>query len=122
MSHSKHVLITGVGGYWGARVAARLVSEPGLHVLGLDSVAPAERIRGLDFIQADVRNPLVVDLLSDEQVDTLCHLAFLENVRPTEASFDLNVMGTMKIFGAAATAGVKKIVFKSSTMVYGARR
>lgn len=121
MSHSKNVLITGVGGYWGARLAARLVSEPGLHILGLDSVAPAERIRGLDFIQADVRNPLVVDLLSDEQVDTLCHLAFLENVRPTEASFDLNVMGTMKIFGAAATAGVKKIVFKSSTMVYGAR-
>lgn len=121
MTHQRNVLITGAGGYWGARVAARLVTEPGIRLLGLDSVAPAERIRGLDFIQADIRNPLMVDLLSDERVDTICHLAFLEDARPTEATFDLNVMGTMKVCGAAAAAGVKKIVFKSSMMVYGAR-
>ncbi len=121
MHPPQNVLITGVGGYWGKRVAARLVTESSLHVLGLDSASPAERIRGLDFIQADVRTPLMVDLLTDEQIHTICHLAFLENVRPTEATFDLNVMGAMKLFGAAATAGVTKIVLKSSMMVYGAR-
>ena len=121
MAHRKNILIMGASSYWGARVAARLVMESGLHVMGLDSIAPVEHIRGLDFIRADIRNPLVADLLTDEHVDTICHLAFLENTRPTEASFDLNVMGTMKIFGAAAAAGVKKIIFKSSMMVYGAR-
>ncbi len=121
MTHPRNVLITGASGYWGAQVAARLVSEPGLRILGLDSVAPAKRIRGLDFIQADIRNPLVVDLLSEEQIHTICHLAFRDDARPSEASFDSNVMGTMKIFGAAVTTGVKKIVFKSSMMVYGAR-
>lgn len=121
MPAQKTVLITGVGNYWGARLAARLLALPDLHVIGLDNIPPRDHIKGLDFIQADVRNTLIVDLLRAEQVETVCHLAFMESDRRSEAAFDLNVMGTMKVFGAAAAAGVRKIVFKSSTAVYGAR-
>jgi UDP-glucose 4-epimerase len=120
MSEPKTILITGVGGYWGCRVAARLSAVPGLEILGIDVNPPHEPIKGLDFIQADIRNPLLADLLADERVDAVCHLAFQESERPNEAAFDFNVMGTMKVFGACAEAGVKKIVFRSSTMVYGA--
>ena len=121
MSNSATILITGVAGTWGARVAARLMREAGLHVIGLDSKPPAEAIEGLDFVRADVRNPLLIDLLKTEQVDIVCHLAFAETARPSAAAFDLNVMGTAKVLDACAGAAVRKVVLKSSTAVYGAR-
>lgn len=117
---SRTVLVTGVSGFWGGRVAAALLEDPALRVLGLDAEPPQENIKGLDFIQADIRNSRLVDLMKMEAVDTLVHLAFHENSVPNESSFDHNVMGTMKVFGAAAEAGVRKIILRSSTAVYGA--
>lgn len=120
MTDPQTVLVTGVGGYWGARLAAQLTIEPGLHVLGIDATPPTNPIRGLDFIQTDVRNPLLVDLLRDEGVTTVCHLSFIEAERHSEANFDLNVIGTMKLLGACVQAGVRKVILKSSMAVYGA--
>jgi len=122
MEEAKVVLVTGAAGYWGHRIAKRLVSEVGTRVIGLDAEQPAEDIEGIDFIQADVRNPLVATLIETEGVEAVCHLAFRPAVRRSEAAFDLNVMGTMKVLGACAEAGVDKVVLKSSTAVYGARR
>lgn len=120
MEEKKVVLVTGVAGYWGRRVVTQLLAKPSFRVLGVDATVPDNIPDGLDFIQADVRNPLLVELFKDEQVDTVCHLTFVEANIPTEATFDLNVMGTMKIFGACTQAGVGKIVLKSNTAVYGA--
>ena len=121
MSPRATILVTGVAGTWGRRVAARLIRETGFNVIGLDSKPPAEAIEGLDFVMADVRNPLLGELLRTEQVDTVCHLAFVETIRPGEAAFDLNVTGTTNVLDACAGAGVRKTVLKSSTAVYGAR-
>ncbi len=133
MTDKKVVLVTGVAGYWGRQVANQLIASassqpqdalPGglnAHVIGVDIEPPEPEIEGLDFIQADVRNPLLIELLRTESVDTVCHLAFTESIRPTESSFDMNVMGTMKVLGASAEAGVGKVILKSSTSVYGAR-
>jgi UDP-glucose 4-epimerase len=120
MDEQRIVLVTGVSGYWGGRLAQRLLAEPDMHVIGLDAEPPEEEIEGLDFVQADVRNPLLGDLLRSESIDVLCHLAFLDSARQSEAAFDLNVMGTMKVVAAAAESGVRQVVWKSSTMVYGA--
>lgn len=120
MSDASVVLVTGVAGYWGARVAARLLEDPDLHVIGLDVEPPENDLDGLDYVQADIRNPLLAQLLREEGVDTVFHLAFAEGVRRSEAAFDYNVMGTMKVCGACAVAGVGKVVLKSSTTVYGA--
>jgi len=121
MSEYKVVLVTGASGYWGAHVVARLLTLPGVRVIGMDPTPPKEPIKALDFIQADVRNPLLPDLLREEHVEAVVHLAFAESERPNETAFDLNVMGTMKVLAAAASAGVRKLVLKSSTMVYGAK-
>lgn len=121
MNPKKTVLITGVAGYWGSRVAQKLLAEGGWEVAGLDAEALAQEVPGLDFVQADIRNPLLVDLLKAKHVDTVCHLAFIDTQRLSEAAFDLNVMGTAKLMGACAAAGVRKIVLKSSMTVYGAR-
>jgi UDP-glucose 4-epimerase len=115
------ILVTGVGGYWGGRVAQNLAEQSNIHVLGLDTIAPQEPIPGLDFIQADIKNPLLIDLFKSEQVEVVCHLAFKESIRPSETVFDHNVMGTMKVLGACAESGVRKIILMSSTAVYGAK-
>lgn len=120
MVDKRVVLVTGIAGYWGGRVASALLAAPEYHVIGLDSEPPAEGLVGLDYIQADVRNPLLYELFRSEDVHTVCHLKFIENNHPSETAFDVNVMGTMKVFGACAEAGVRKLVFKSSTAVYGA--
>jgi len=115
------ILVTGVASYWGGRVARRLLNGPDLHVIGLDVKRPEDvTVEGLDYVQADVRNPLLPDLLNAEGVDVVCHLAFVEGVRRSEARFDANVMGAMKLIGACAESPVRRIVIKSSTMVYGA--
>lgn len=120
MTDKQTILVTGAAGYWGSRVAEKLIALGEYHVIGLDSRAPKKEIKGLDFIQADLRSPQMVDLLREEAVSTLCHLTFVEGVRPNEADFDLNVLGAMKLLGACAEAGVQKVVLKSSTAVYGA--
>lgn len=120
MTDKRAVLVDGVAGYWGRRVAERLIAQGAVHVIGLDAEPPDDEIKELDFIQADVRNPLLVDLFREERVDTICHLTFQESVRPSETAFDFNVMGTTKVFAAAADANVRKVVLMSSTMTYGA--
>lgn len=121
MSREQVVLVTGVAGFWGGAVAAKLLATPGLHVIGLDADAPKEEIKGLDFIQADPRNALLADLLRQEAVDTVCHLAFVECTAPSEQTFDFNVMGGMQVLAACGAAGVRKVVLRSSTLVYGAQ-
>jgi UDP-glucose 4-epimerase len=121
MPDKRVILVTGVADYWGGAVAARLVAEPGLHVIGVDTNPPPTDIKDLDFIQADLRNPLLGDLLRQEAVDTVCHLAFVESTRPSEQAFDVNVMGGMQVLAACGAASVRQVVVRSSTMVYGAQ-
>jgi UDP-glucose 4-epimerase len=121
MVEKRVILITGASGFWGLRVAEQLAASPEFHVIGLDREEPDLDVEGLDFIRADIRNPLIVELLHDEEVDTVCHLNFISTLRPRESAFDNNVMGTMKLLGACAEAGVRKVVLKSSTAVYGAQ-
>lgn len=125
-TENKAILVTGIGNFWGSQVASRLLYQQrsgqarNLRVIGVDSEPAEKEIEGLDYIQADIRNPLFVEILKTENIHTVCHLLFNESVRDTETIFDLNVMGTMKLLGACAEAGVNKVVLKSSTTIYGA--
>ncbi len=121
MAEKRVVLVTGVSGFWGRSVACALLDTPGYLVIGMDNEPPKEGIKGLDFIPADIRNPLFVDLLRSEGVEAVCHLQFIERSKPSESAFDQNVMGTAKALAACAEAGVRKVVLRSSTAVYGAR-
>lgn len=121
MAGERVIVVTGVSSDWGARAAARLLDQEGIRVIGIDSDAPTNDGNGLDFIQADIRNPLMVELLQEEGVDSVLHLQFRETLTPSESSFDQNVMGTAKLLGACSEAGVRHVVLKSSIMVYGAR-
>lgn len=121
MADERIIMVTGVAGYWGSRAAARLLEQDNTHVIGIDSQVPATNVVGLDFIQADVRNPLLVELLQEEKVDAVLHLQFRESLSPSESALEQNVMGTAKLLGACTEANIKHVVLKSSLMVYGAR-
>jgi len=137
MVKEKVILVTGVANEWGGRLAAELLARSRMrmadatavsehdganpyHVIGVDVEPLEEDIEGLDFIQVDIRNPSLPELLKSENVDTVCHLNFKHSYHRSEQAFDFNVLGTMKVLGACNDAGVKKVVMKSSTSVYGA--
>jgi len=86
----------------------------------MDIEKPDEEINDLDFILADFRSPAFIDLLKSENVHTVCHLDFRFSHYRSERSFEYNVLGTMKVVGACFDSGVKKLILKSSTSVYGA--
>lgn len=114
------IVVTGVSGYWGRRVASHLLAEPDVRVIGIDARPPAQPARGLDFVKADIRNPLLAELLRVEAVDTVVHLAWRERQWRREQDFESNVLGTMQLIGSAIDAGVRQVVLRSTMAVYGA--
>lgn len=120
MPNARVVLVTGVADFWGRRVAGRLMEDDQVQVIGTDREPLEMNLDRLDFIQTDVRNPLLVELLQEEHVDTVVHLQFRESPSPSESTFDQNVMGAAKLLAACAEAGVRKVVAMSNLMVYGA--
>jgi nucleoside-diphosphate-sugar epimerase len=112
------VAITGSAGLIGRSLATRLAARAGVdRVLGLDLVEAG--LEGVEEQQVDIADPgLSVHL---EGCDVLVHLAFIMNPMVDEtARRAVNVEGTQKVFEAAVSAGVGKIVYASSASAYGA--
>lgn len=115
------VAITGVGGLIGRRLVRELDLRASVErIVGLDVVAPAGLASDkLQLRHADVREPALAELL--DGVDVLVHLAFQFDPIADEALMRaVNVDGTRNVFEAAAGAGVAKVVYASSSVVYGA--
>jgi UDP-glucose 4-epimerase len=119
------VLVTGVAGDLGRRFAAQLSRSPEVErVIGIDVVPPRGDLAGVDFVRADIRNPVIAKVIVRERVDTVVH----SSVNATSASSggrtsmkELNVIGTMQLLAACQQApDVRKLVLKSSAAVYGA--
>ena len=120
----RRVLITGVSGFLGLRLAKRLESDPRVEqIVGVDLEEPPIEIKGLDFIRADIRSPLVTRVLDSTEVDTLIHT----NITSSPARIggrsqmkENNVIGTMQLLAAAQRADkLQKVIMKSSSAVYG---
>jgi UDP-glucose 4-epimerase len=119
---TRRVMITGVSGYWGTRLALRLEQDPRYEaILGVDTRIPtAGQFRRTEFIGVDVKSPVILDILHAQRIDTVVHLALISSV-DKEQVLDNNVLGTRHILAACAEVGVQKLILKSSTTVYGAR-
>ncbi|MFL7812665.1 MAG: NAD-dependent epimerase/dehydratase family protein [Anaerolineales bacterium] len=119
-------LITGVAGFLGSALAAKLV-EDGHEVLGLDDLSAGKESvipEGVQFELGDVMDrPKLWTLLQD--VECVYHLAARVAVResilyPREYN-STNVGGTVSVMEAMRDVGVKRVVFTSSGAVYGAQ-
>ncbi|MFF0469124.1 NAD-dependent epimerase/dehydratase family protein [Micromonospora zamorensis] len=121
------VVVTGVGRYLGAHVAARLAADPRIErVIGVD--APDSGTEFTDLLdrveRIRVDNDALGGLLADLDVDAVVHLALVSSPDPQHggrsAMKDQNVIGTMHLLAACQRAPrLRKIVVRSSTAAYG---
>jgi UDP-glucose 4-epimerase len=122
------VLVTGVSRFLGGNLAARLAADPSIdRVLGVDTVPPARDLRRrlgrVEFVRADIRNPLIAKVVARAEVDTVVHAALSPDPsgRGGSATREMNVLGTMQLLAAAQLApSVRRVVLESTTAVYGA--
>jgi UDP-glucose 4-epimerase len=121
------VALTGAASYLGARILRRLVRRRGPDaVVVLDVAPPSSAMPGVRYRLLDLTLPVAdrkaLELLREEEVDTVVHAAFYTDPRRDSAySHELESIGTLHLMAACATAGVKHVVQRSFTAVYGAR-
>ncbi|HEX2736792.1 MAG TPA: NAD-dependent epimerase/dehydratase family protein [Acidimicrobiia bacterium] len=119
------VLVTGLGTFWGSRVAQQLEQRDDIEVIvGLDTFEPKLPLERTEFVRADSTYSILHRIVRATQIDTILHTHLV--VDSTHMSgrsmHEINVIGTMNLLAAAGAAGspVRKVVVKSSTLVYGA--
>jgi UDP-glucuronate 4-epimerase len=128
------VLLTGIAGFIGSHFAERLLNS-GHDVVGLDNFDPSydRRIKeqNLDAIRSHARivegdlcdAELVDATVRDTRPDVVVHLAALAGVRPSIAEparyQRVNVVGTANLAQAMVDHGVERMIFASSSSVYG---
>lgn len=122
MNAPHKVLVTGVAGFIGSRLAARLLAE-GAHIVGIDDLSQGviEQVpEGVTFHQADVRDASIERLFAG--VDAVFHLAAKNCISDCQAdpvaTASINVLGTVQVFEAARRAGVRRVIHAESAALY----
>jgi len=118
------VLITGLGTFWGSRVAQALEASPDVEaIVGLDTTEPLVQLVRTEFVRADQSYSILSRIVSATRVDTILHMFLVvDSTRMSpRALHEQNVIGTMNLLAAASAPGssVRQVVVKSSTLVYG---
>lgn len=119
--YTPRVLITGGAGFLGYHLAAGL--RPRTSKLTLVDIAPftaEEYPSHAELAQADVRDREALErLLSADQYDVVVHAAAALPLWRRSEIFAVNVEGTRNVLAAALAHGRPRVVFISSTAVYG---
>jgi UDP-glucose 4-epimerase len=120
-------LIPGGAGFIGSNMA-RFLLEKGEKVRILDNFETGKRenlreiTKDIELIEGDIRNLDIVKKAVDG-VEVVYHLAALGSVprsmKDPATTHDINVNGTFNVLMAARDAKVRRIVFASSSSVYG---
>ena len=124
-------LVTGAAGFIGSHLSEALIRR-GHEVIGVDNFDPfyprdvkernlsgLRKLAGFQFVEADVaHDPMPLD-----GVEAVIHLAAKPGVRPSledpGAYMEANVTATARLIDAARRLGLSRIVFGSSSSVYG---
>ena len=126
---NKNILITGGAGFIGSHIADELMENNDITIVDNLSTGNMKNLKtpeheNLTFVEADIRNADLDELTSD--IDYIFHLAAMASVplsveKPEECN-DVNVNATVRLLKSAADNDVKKVVFSSSSAVYGENR
>ena len=117
-------LVTGGAGFIGSNLVDELINR-GDQVIVIDNLStgkkenlnPKAEFYNLDICDFEKIKPLF------SSVDYVFHLAAVPRVlfsvqNPVESS-KINILGTINVFKASADSGVKRVIFYSSSAVYG---
>lgn len=135
----RRILVTGAAGFIGSWLTERLL-ERGEQVVGLDNFDPfydrrikeqnlaaASANAAFRLVEGDLRNRADVNaLFADGGFDAVAHLAAKAGVRPSLADpagyYETNLIGTTNLLEAMREADCRRLVFASSSSVYGNNR
>jgi nucleoside-diphosphate-sugar epimerase len=110
--------ISGGAGFLGLHLARRLLAE-GHEVRSLDLVPLGEPGLDVEEVRGDIRDEVAARRLVDG-ARILVHAAAALPIRGGRDEIrSVNVDGTLTLLSAASDAGVRRVVFISSTAVYG---
>lgn len=126
-------LVTGAAGFVGSHLALQ-AAENGYDVIAVDSLTPYYDTRlkkegaealldsGIEFVEADLRELSLPELLSE--VDVIFHQAGQPGVRSSWANgfddyIDANVKLTQQLLEASREVDLRRFVYASSSSVYG---
>jgi UDP-glucuronate 4-epimerase len=136
MARTMRILVTGAAGFIGSHLAERLCAR-GDDVTGHDNfdtfypravkeqnLAALRASPRFALVEGDLRSlPDLERALDAARPDAVVHLAALAGVRPSLADpvryADVNVLGTSRLAEACRARGVGRLVFASSSSVYG---
>ena len=116
------VLVTGVAGFIGSNLAARLLRE-GVEVIGIDNLSSGlkENISpGVVFHCEDIRSRTIHPLFRG--ADAVFHLAakncLVDCLQDPVDTAEVNVGGTANVLEAACRAGSKKVIYADTSAEY----
>lgn len=125
----KNILITGTGGYVGRQLVERVKSNTYIHknevgeVIALDVVEPKEKVEGVHYYIADIRNKEnLQEIFKKHNINTVIHMAAILSPSPripVEDMYEINVNGTRNILECCLDNKVERLIAASSGAAYG---
>jgi len=130
------ILVTGAAGFIGSHLCERLTAD-GHSVWGVDNfddyysraikqrnIAMVTRHPRMRLVEGDIRDRVLLEgLFSSVPFDLVIHLAARPGIRPSirepDLCYDVNVTGTLRLLEAMRLHRVTRLVFASSSSVYG---
>jgi len=111
-------LVTGGSGYFGSLLLEKLL-ERGHECVSLDISEAEDYSPEVKFFKADIRNFEAV-LEACRGIDVVYHnVAQVPLAKDRKLFYSVNIRGTENILKAAAKAGVRKVVYTSSSAIFG---
>ncbi len=129
----RSILVTGCAGFIGSHVCTLLLTK-GYTVIGVDNFDPfydrslkesnLHKFKdhpAFSFYEADITGSL--EVIKENDIAAVIHLAAKAGVRPSiedpAGYLQANIVGTQKVHEFMLARGIKKLVFASSSSVYG---
>jgi UDP-glucose 4-epimerase len=121
----KKILVTGGAGFIGSHLVDALINK-GYKVIIIDnlSLGSKENInKKAKFYKIDICSNKIYDIFKKEKPDVVFHLAAIPRVpisiQDPVLTTKVNILGTVNIFKTSIDFNVKRIIFASSSSVYG---
>ena len=123
---NENILITGGLGFIGSHLADELIEKNKATIIDNLSTGNINNLKNLNHENLDIIKEDIRDVNWDELTlnkDYIFHLAAMASVplsveQPVECN-DINLNATVKLLNASVKNNVKKIIFSSSSAVYG---
>lgn len=131
-----NILVTGAAGFIGSHVCEKLI-QLGHHIVGVDNFDPFyskrtkernmenfKNLSGFSFHEGNILDKdFLLAVFTASKIDLVIHLAAKAGVRPSieyiDECYESNLKGTICLLECMKYAGVTKMVFASSSSVYG---